>query len=598
MTHRTLLVTQSFDSSHGGGIERYIDAVCRSVDPSCITVIAPPEPQALDAANAPPYAVLRKDLLAPSLARPSWLFRLPWFLDAIRTRRITRILFGHYAGWVGLGFLAKLITGTPYAIIFYGLDFLSYRTTAFRRFFLRWNIKLAERIIVISSYTYSLLKDFGVPEGKIIVAHPPTEPPTVPDATSVRRFIDDNRLNPAHTILTVCRLVRRKGVDRVIRAIPAVIRECPDARYLVIGDGPERQALERLAHELRISNCITFLGRIPDRERDCAYAATRAFIMLPQTMRSDVEGFGIVYVEALARGIPIIATKSAGVTDIIRDDNGIALDEQADVGAVAAAILDLLWHPEKAAMLGARGREFVTKEFSFERFKKTFMTLLSLPESAARDLKVSVIIPVWNATETLSRTLHSISLQTWKHLEVIVVDDGSTDDPAAVCDRFPAVRFIRKEHEGAPAARNRGFKESTGTYVLFCDSDVMLHPRMIERMVTTLELKPDASYAYCSFRFGWRTFDLFDFDEGRLKRSNYICTMSLIRRNDFPGFDESIKRLQDWDLWLTMLAQGKRGVWVPARLFSSSVGKKGISARLRTPPDEAVRIVRAKHHLD
>lgn len=598
MTHRTLLVTQTFGLLHGGGIGRYLDAVCRSVEPSRITVVVPPDPDGLHAESRTPYTVLRKDLLAPSFARPSWLFRLPWFLGAIRTQHATRVLFGQYAGWVGLGPLARLFTGTSYAIIFYGLDFLSYRTTVFRRFFLRLNIRFADHVVVISSYTHTLLKDFGVPEGKIVMAHPPMEQPVAPDVTSVKRFVNDQHLDPAHTILTVCRLVKRKGVDRVIKAMPAVIREFPDARHVIIGDGPERQALEQLAQTLRITDHITFLGRVPDHERDIAYAAARAFIMLPVATRHDVEGFGIVYVEALARGIPIIATKSAGVTDIIRNDNGIALDELADTDQVSTAIRDLIREPDRAAALGARGREFVTREFSFEPFKKTFMTLLSLPEGATRDVRVSVIIPVWNATETLSRTLHSISLQSWKNLEVIVVDDGSTDDPKAVCDRFPNVRFIRKEHAGAPAARNRGFRESTGAYVLFCDSDVMLNPRMIERMLTTLELKPDASYAYCSFRFGWRTFDLFDFDDERLKQSNFICTMSLIRRKDFPGFDESLKRLQDWDLWLTMLEQGNRGVWVPARLFSSSVGKKGISARLKTPPAEAVRIVRTKHHLD
>lgn len=598
MTHRTLLVTQTFGLLHGGGIERYLDAVCRSVEPSRITVVVPPDRSVPRDESRTPYTVLRKDLLAPSFVRPSWLLRLPWFLRAIRAQHATRVLFGHYAGWVGLGFLAKLITGTPYVIVFYGLDFLSYRTTAFRRFFLRWNIRLAEYVVVISSYTRTLLKDFGVPEGKIIMAPPSAEVPAVPDTASIQRFVEEHRLNPAHTILTVCRLVRRKGVDRVIRAMPAVIREHPDARYVVIGEGPERQALGRLAHELGVADQVIFLGRVSDRERDCAYAAARAFIMLPVASRSDIEGFGIVYVEALVRGIPLIATRSAGVTDIIRRDNGIALDEQSEDGTVTSAILDLMGNAERAAALGARGREFVTREFSFKRFRRTFTTILARPDDTNDRPKVSVIIPAWNATETLSRTLHSVSLQTWKHIEIIVVDDGSEDDPKAVCNRFPNVRFIRKEHAGAPAARNKGFMESTGDYVLFCDSDVMLNHRMIERMLTTLELKPEASYAYCSFRFGWRTFDLFDFDDERLRRSNFICTMSLIRRKDFPGFDESLKRLQDWDLWLTMLEQGKRGVWVPVRLFSSSVGKKGISARLKTPPVEAVRIVRTKHHLD
>ncbi len=597
MIHRTLLVTQSFSPEHSGGIERTLDAICNNVDPSRIVVIAPPSSNGPSGDPVTPYTVIYKDLLKHTFARPAWLFRLPWFLATVRAQRATRVLFGHYAGWVSLGALTKLITGTPYAAMFHGLDFLSYRTSMMRRFLLRWNVRLAEWIIVNSSYTYSLLKDFGVPEGKLVIAYATIGKPVFVEARAVTQFIAQYNLDPQRTLLTVGRLVARKGLARVINAMPEILTRYPDANYVIVGDGPERASLERLAHELHVEEHVRFLGRVSDRDRDLAYAASCAFIMLPVASSRDVEGFGLVYIEALARGCPIIATRSAGVIDIIRDDNGIALDEQADTHAVADAVNVLFGDSARAAKLAAQGRTFVEQTFSVERFKQTFSTILAAPEQPTRPIRVSVIIPAWNSVETLPRTLHSIALQTWKDTEVIVVDDGSIDDPKMVCDQFPGVRFIRKDHGGAPAARNRGFSESTGEYVLFCDADVMLHPRMIERMVTTLELKPDASYAYCSFRFGWRTFDLFDFDEKRLKQSNYICTMSLIRRKDFPGFDESIKRLQDWDLWLTMLAQGKRGVWVPARLFSSSVGKKGISARLKMPPQEAVRIVRQKHHL-
>ena len=99
MTHRTMLVTQTYGVSRGGGIERYLDAICRSIDRSCITVITPPPPGTQH--DGPKHAfpeVLYKDLQPPSIVRPSWLLRLPWFLDAIRSRHATRVVFGHYAG--------------------------------------------------------------------------------------------------------------------------------------------------------------------------------------------------------------------------------------------------------------------------------------------------------------------------------------------------------------------------------------------------------------------------------------------------------------------------------------------------------------------
>jgi hypothetical protein len=347
-------------------------------------------------------------------------------------------------------------------------------------------------------------------------------------------------------------------------------------RYLIVGDGPERSSLERLASQLAVENAVVFVGAVSADVRATVYQLADAFIMLPSASPADVEGFGMVYLEALAAGRPIIATRSGGVVDIVRHEvNGLALDEQANTASVSQAIIRLLAEHQLARRLGQQGRRDVEHRFSVDQQVTVFRTILQKPRSAPADPPtVSVVVPVYNSSTTLARTLHSLMLQTWRDIEVVVVDDGSVDDPTKIARQFSSTRFVRQGHAGAAAARNFGFRQTKGEFVLFCDADVVLHPRMIERMVTTLRLKPRAAYAYGSFRFGWRTFDLSDFDAERLKQSNYISTMSLIRRQTFPGFDESLTRLQDWDLWLTMLERGHRGVWVPARLFSASVGKR------------------------
>lgn len=194
---------------------------------------------------------------------------------------------------------------------------------------------------------------------------------------------------------------------------------------------------------------------------------------------------------------------------------------------------------------------------------------------------VSVIIPTYNHARELRRCLESIWTQTFKNFEVIVVDDGSTDETSRVVEECKeSVRAIRIPHSGANAARNSGFKESSGRYVLFCDADIRMKPTMLQDMVAALEVNPDASFAYSSFRFGWKLFRLFPFDAERLRRENYIHTTSLIRREHFPCFDENIRRLQDWDLWLTMAKQGRKGIWIPKVLFSVKPRREGMSAWL------------------
>lgn len=192
--------------------------------------------------------------------------------------------------------------------------------------------------------------------------------------------------------------------------------------------------------------------------------------------------------------------------------------------------------------------------------------------------RVSVIIPSYQHAKELPLTLAGIFRQTFSDLEVIVVNDGSTDDTDAAAGPFlERIKYVKQENKGGNAARNRGFEDSSGDLVLFCDADIIMREDMLEKMVAALEVNPGVSYAYSSFKFGWKKFRLWPFDEAKLRQLNYIHTTSLIRREHFPGFDESIKRLQDWDLWLTMLAAGHVGVWVPEVLFTCLPHKGGIS---------------------
>ncbi len=192
---------------------------------------------------------------------------------------------------------------------------------------------------------------------------------------------------------------------------------------------------------------------------------------------------------------------------------------------------------------------------------------------------VSIIIPCYQAARTLSKTIEDIFAQTYRPLEIIAVNDGSRDATSAELQTYTGhITIINQENKGAAAARNTGFKKSRGSFVLFCDADVRLQPDMVSAMVQTLQEHPKAAYAYCNFRFGMHTFDLFPFDAARLRKENYISTMSMIRREKFIGFDERLSRLQDWNLWLRMLDRGETGVWVPKRLFSAPLRPGGISA--------------------
>ncbi len=191
---------------------------------------------------------------------------------------------------------------------------------------------------------------------------------------------------------------------------------------------------------------------------------------------------------------------------------------------------------------------------------------------------ISIIIPSYQHAKELPLCLESIFAQTFADFEVIVVNDGSTDGTEEALRPFMSrIAYVVQENRGGNAARNRGAAEARGEFLLFCDADVIMRADMLAKMVETLRQHHEASYAYSSFKFGWKKFRLWPFDAARLRKMNYVHTTSLIRREHFPGFDEKIRRLQDWDLWLTMLEQGHVGVWIPEYLFKCLPHAGGIS---------------------
>ena len=196
---------------------------------------------------------------------------------------------------------------------------------------------------------------------------------------------------------------------------------------------------------------------------------------------------------------------------------------------------------------------------------------------------ISVVIPVFNRIDILKDTLDSIARQTYPEIEVIVVDDGSR--PPVELQEFeasgsPFKKLIRQENQGAPAARNRGFDESRGEYVIFWDADIMAEPDMLKKMSAALAVPPEAAYAYCAYSFGRHRMPAGPFAADRLRRQNYIAVTALIRREAFPRYDQAIRRFQDWDLWLTMLEAGNTGVYVPGYLYRAVPHRSGISTWL------------------
>lgn len=182
---------------------------------------------------------------------------------------------------------------------------------------------------------------------------------------------------------------------------------------------------------------------------------------------------------------------------------------------------------------------------------------------------------MYNHSAQLNQCLASLSQQSFKDYEVIIIDDGSTASLGV--KKFPdlmnKIAFYRLEHGGAPRARNFGFSQAQGEYIFFCDADVtFLKKDALQIMVDTLDNNPQVAFCYSAFKFGWKKFWCVPFDREKLKQNNYIPSMTMLRRAVFPGWDENLKKFQDWDLWLTIVERGGQGLPISQVLWRAATG--------------------------
>jgi phosphatidyl-myo-inositol dimannoside synthase len=183
-------------------------------------------------------------------------------------------------------------------------------------------------------------------------------------------------------LLSVGRLVPRKGVDTVLHALRRLGARHPELRYVVCGDGPERPQLERLAEQLRVAHMVRFLGQVPAEALPDVYRLCDIFVHAARQEEADVEGFGLVLLEASASGKPVVATRSGGVTDAVQHEQTGLLCEPQDAAALAGSIARLLEDGALAQRLGEQGRAHVLAKASWDGVCARLLAAMERPRSA------------------------------------------------------------------------------------------------------------------------------------------------------------------------------------------------------------------------
>ncbi|WP_031467684.1 glycosyltransferase family 4 protein [Sciscionella sediminilitoris] len=368
MTTRTLLVTNDFPPALGG-IQSYVDELARRLDPASLVVLGPHAEDAAEHDARLPFPVVRhtgmllptrpvlhtaRRLLAEHDCRAVWfgaaapLGLLAAPLRRAGARRIVASTHGHEVGW-------SMLPGA--------------------RSVLRRIGEHTDAVTFVSHYTRSRIASaFGPATGFEYL------PPAVdtarfrPDPLAGKRIRLRLGLGEQRVVLCLSRLVPRKGVDTLLAALPGVLAAAPDTVLLVAGTGRDTPRLRGLADRAGLGDRVVFAGAVPQSELADWYNAADVFAMPCRTrgLGLDVEGFGMVFLEAAACGIPVVAGNSGGAPESVRTgETGFTVDGR-DTGAVTRAVLRAL----EARGMGAAGRERVLEHWSWEQRARRLAELL------------------------------------------------------------------------------------------------------------------------------------------------------------------------------------------------------------------------------
>ena len=358
---RTLVVTNDFPP-RVGGVQQYVFNLVSNLPTDRVAVLAPSWPGWREHDAALPFPVHR---FPPTTLWPTRELARKARLVARETGAEVA-LFGHALplGLLGPG-LAR--DGIPYLVLTHGAEYwyslLPGTGEALRRATL-----LASRVLAISTYTGRVVRTAVSPRVRVSLLPPGVDTerfrPDV-DGEEIRRRY---RLSDRPLLVCVSRLVRRKGQDVLIRAMPRIRRRVPDAGLLVVGDGPDRMRLERLAAAAP-GESVVLAGQVPDEELPAVYGAADAFAMPCRSRFGglEVEGFGIAFLEAAASAVAAVAGDSGGAAEAVVDgETGLVVDG-LHLDAVAEAAGGLLSDPVRASRMGKAARARAEEAFAWPR---------------------------------------------------------------------------------------------------------------------------------------------------------------------------------------------------------------------------------------
>lgn len=301
--------------------------------------------------------------------------------QAIKQHSIDYILVGHILPLGTAVWLLSYIMNFKYTVFFHGYDLSCALVLPRKTWLTRKILAKAHKIICANSYTANKVKEIIDQKqlGKVKVVNPGIAGRLAYNEQMITKLQDDYDLHDQTVLFSIGRLVERKGFDKTIEALPLAIKQVPNLVYYLAGTGPDEEYLKNKVQELPedIRGRVKFLGSLNEKDKWSWLDVCQIFIMPAREINNNIEGFGIVYLEAGLAGKPVIAGRSGGVEDAVVDNKtGLVVDGN-NINQIAQAIIKLAPYQGLRQRLGDQGRQRAIQEFNWQKQAQKIYDIIS-----------------------------------------------------------------------------------------------------------------------------------------------------------------------------------------------------------------------------
>lgn len=360
-----------------GGIENYLTHIAAGLPSGSTTVVAPKVGIGYQVSDIKGIEIIRKKFFWP-LVKPAWLPLFIWLFRKARREQFDVVLCGKGLFEGLAGYYLKQHLGIPYVVFTYAMEIETWAKRGRDRRKLMRVLTAADRVVHINEVTKQTLLSLGVGARQLVRIWPGVDDKffNKPAEQDIRAVLGGYRISRPY-VLCVARLMERKGIDVLIEAFAELDQtRFGDAQLIIVGEGPERKNLERLISRLWMDKSVKLIGEVPDDRLVALYHGAQVFALTPREVGGDFEGFGIVYLEAGAAGLPVIATRTGGVPEAVEHKRTGLLVTPDSPDAIRKALGLLLGDEKLRVELGQQGKKRTEDEFRWSKVTSITMDMI------------------------------------------------------------------------------------------------------------------------------------------------------------------------------------------------------------------------------